>query len=154
MDAVRTKRFWEKVLVKGPNECWLWTASVNSKGYGSFGHSYKKTQSAHKISWALAKNDGVLSDPGMHIMHTCDVKRCVNPNHLELGTPKQNAIDAHTRGLVNLHRPSLESHCKRGHERTEENTRIDADGYAACIPCRKENDRKAYEKRKQKVTVF
>ena len=143
MEQERIDCFWSKVDIKSPDECWLWTASVSSKGYGSFGISPKKTASAHKIAWALGKNNGILSEPKDHIMHSCDIKRCVNPNHLELGDAAQNNRDALDRGVRVNRRPSLDITCKRGHPRTPENTRADK----TCIPCRKENDRKAFLKR-------
>lgn len=137
MDADSLKRFWAKVDVKDENACWLWTASVNSKGYGSFAVQ-KKSLSAHKISWALAKNDGVLSDSKSHIMHSCDVRNCVNPNHLSIGTPLDNTRDAINKGRAVVRVPSLEATCKRGHPRTPENT---VAKYNTCLVCRRDSDR-------------
>jgi hypothetical protein len=140
METERINRFWAKVDIKGPTECWLWKASVNSKGYGSFAIGGKKTASAHKISWALEKNDGVFSDPKDHIMHSCDTKRCVNPNHLELGTALQNNRDARTRGTARNYRPSQEENCKKGHPRTPENTHHK---YNTCVICMRDTTREA-----------
>jgi len=145
MDAARLTRFWKKVDVQGPDECWLWTASVNSRGYGSFGIAPYKTALAHKVAWALAKNDGVLSDPKSHVMHSCDVKRCVNASHLTLGTAGENNRDAVARGLrPNPYRRSLEKYCNNGHLRTPETT---SKTYNACIPCVKASNARSYAKR-------
>lgn len=127
MNEQRLKRFWDKVDIRGEDECWLWLASANSRGYGSFAYEKNNIQSAHKISWAMAKNKNKMSDPSMHVMHTCDVKRCVNPKHLELGTPKQNQNDALKRGLTKsigeiIGKPSEGKSCKNGHTRSPENT--------------------------------
>jgi CCR4-NOT transcriptional regulation complex NOT5 subunit len=145
MEKERIERFWAKVAIAEPEECWLWTACVNSKGYGSFGVAPKKTASAHKVAWALAKNDGVMSDSKDHIMHSCDVKRCVNPQHLELGTPKQNARDAVARGLKVVHKPSERDTCNYGHPRTPENTHHK---YNTCNVCRRISGQKAKEKQR------
>lgn len=131
------KRFWAKVDMKDESSCWLWTASVNSKGYGSFAIKGSGV-SAHKVSWALAKNDGVLSDSKSHVMHSCDVRSCVNPNHLSLGTPKDNARDAISKGRNVVRVPSQEETCKRGHPRTPENT---VAKYNTCLVCRRDSDR-------------
>jgi hypothetical protein len=127
MDEQRLKRFWDKVDIKGEDECWLWLASANSRGYGCFAYEKDSIQSAHKMSWAMAKNKNKMSDPSMHVMHTCDVKRCVNPKHLELGTPKQNQNDAIKRGIARsigeiVGKPSEKKLCKNGHTRSPENT--------------------------------
>ena len=127
MSKERLKRFWEKVDIKGEDECWLWLASATSSGYGCFAYEKNNIQSAHKMSWAMAKNKNKMSDPSMHVMHTCDVKRCVNPKHLELGTPKQNQNDAIKRGITRsigeiIGKPSEKKLCKNGHTRSPENT--------------------------------
>lgn len=141
MDADSLKRFWAKVDVKDKNACWLWTASLNSKGYGSFAIKGSGV-SAHKISWALAHNDGTLSDSKSHVMHSCDVRSCVNPNHLSLGTPRDNAQDALSKGRLVIRVPSKEETCKRGHPRTPENTTK----YNTCLICRRDADRALKQK--------
>lgn len=147
MESERIDRFWKKVDIKEPDDCWLWSASVNSKGYGSFAVAPGKTALAHKVSWALAKNNGVLSGPKDHIMHACDVKRCVNPNHLDLGTARENNRDARDRGLARNYRPSEQEFCKHGHPRTPENTHPK---YNTCIPCVKKSNREGARKRRAK----
>lgn len=86
-------RFWAKVNVAGPDDCWIWTAGISQiHGYGKF--TIKKQGisdiGAHRYSWILA--NGSIPD-GMMICHICDNPPCVNPNHLFLGTAKDNAID-------------------------------------------------------------
>ena len=140
MEPERIERFWAKVDIKGEDDCWLWTASTNSKGYGSFLYGPKKTASAHKIAWALAKNNGVLSSPKEHIMHSCDVRTCVNPNHLSLGTALENNRDARRKGRARNYRPSEEPTCRNGHPRTPENTNPK---YNTCILCSRESNRES-----------
>lgn len=135
-------RFWAKVDVKDEDSCWLWIAALNSKGYGSF--SIKGSGvSAHKISWALAHNEGVLSDSKSHVMHSCDVRSCVNPKHLSVGSALDNARDAITKGRNVVRVPSKEETCKRGHPRTPENT---VAKYNTCLICRRDSDRELKRK--------
>jgi hypothetical protein len=80
-------------------------------------------------------------------MHLCDNKVCVNPQHLVMGTARQNNLDAFKRGLnTPIHkivgRPSQNPYCKHGHKRSKENTII-KDGYKLCKPCRQETYRKS-----------
>ena len=154
MDEQRLKRFWDKVDIRGEDECWLWLAAVNSRGYGAFAYEKNNIQSVHKISWAMAKNKNKMADPSMHVMHLCDVKRCVNPKHLELGTPKQNQNDAIKKGLVKsigeiVGKPSKKKLCRRGHKRTKANTVIKKKNnkeYPLCRECCLENNRKTMQK--------
>lgn len=145
LDEKRLAQFWAKVDIKGEDDCWLWKASVNSKGYGSFAINGSGV-SAHKIAWALSKNDGILSDSKSHVMHSCDVRNCVNPKHLSLGTALDNARDAIQKGRVVVRIPSQESHCKRGHERTPENTHPK---YNTCIICKREADRESKRRERE-----
>lgn len=90
-------RFWSKVARS--DECWLWAAGVNSGGYGAFridGVHYR----AHRVAWQLAF--GPIPD-GLFVCHRCDVRRCVRPGHLFLGTNADNMRDCAEKGRA--HRP-------------------------------------------------
>lgn len=80
------KRFWSKVAVRGPEECWLWTAS-RARGYGRF-QSAGRQQAAHRISLIMVTGPAPVSKP--IALHTCRNRHCVNPQHLTWGTHKQN----------------------------------------------------------------
>jgi hypothetical protein len=139
-------RFWSKVDIKDEDSCWLWTRAVNSKGYGSFAINGKGV-SAHKISWALAKNDGVLSGPKDHVMHSCDVRSCVNPNHLSLGSARDNARDAISKGRNVVRIPSKDPYCKKGHPRTTENTHPKKH---TCLVCERDSNRESKRRERER----
>jgi hypothetical protein len=84
------------VDVKGPDECWLWTACTNGVGYGRFGiDSAKRTVYAHRLGYFLEY--GV--DPGnLMVCHKCDQPLCQNPRHLFLGTKGDNNRDSVAKG--------------------------------------------------------
>lgn len=82
-------RFTEKYKVCPDTGCWLWNGAINSGGYGSFKID-GKIISAHRVSFELFKQP-VLS--GKWVLHKCDVRKCVNPDHLYLGDRLQNVKD-------------------------------------------------------------
>lgn len=87
-------RFWRKVDRRGPDECWSWMAGKDGKGYGSF---FVGTANyiAPRVSWAI--HHGEIPN-GLGVLHTCDNPPCVNPNHLFLGTQKDNNEDRENKG--------------------------------------------------------
>lgn len=94
MRASITERF-ERNFERIPGiQCWLWTAATSSNGYGHM--SYKnKFHSAHRLSYEI--NVGSVPH-GMCVLHHCDVRQCVNPLHLFIGTTKDNMADRNAKG--------------------------------------------------------
>jgi hypothetical protein len=89
------ERFWEKV--QKTDGCWEWTAS-RSGGYGYLGGGPGKgLVKAHRVSWELHNG---LVPVGLCVLHRCDNPGCVRPDHLYVGTQKQNAEDREARGRM------------------------------------------------------
>jgi len=87
-------RFLDGIELRRPSECWPWIMGVVSKGYGSFS-IHDRTHLAHRISWIL-NNDSIPE--GLCVLHHCDNRVCVNPNHLFLGTNGDNCHDMKNKG--------------------------------------------------------
>lgn len=74
--------------------CWLWQAGVDGCGYGQLRVNGPK-EKAHRAAYRIFKGD---IPPGMCVCHTCDTPACCNPDHLFLGTAKDNAVDRASKG--------------------------------------------------------
>lgn len=86
------RRFWDKVNVS--KDCWLWIGGKS----GNYGAIYYKGKLLHanRASWLI--EHGRL--PKLFVLHKCDVKLCIRPSHLFLGTKSDNAIDAVKKGII------------------------------------------------------
>lgn len=87
---------WDKVNFS-EDGCWLWTGAVSGGGgYGNIRFEGKQT-TPHRVSWILSF--GEIPD-GLMVCHSCDVRICINPNHLFLGTGSDNKQDEITKGRI------------------------------------------------------
>jgi len=91
-------RFYAKVLLPNESGCMIWTGGKNEKGYGLI-HLNKKMNKAHRIAYLIYY--GYLPHD-MEVMHSCDNPICVCPDHLSLGTHKENMTDAKNKNRTYL----------------------------------------------------
>src|SRR3990167_2785032 len=88
------RRFWSKVELDEDDSCWNWRAATNNKNYGKIFYR-GRLWLAHHIAYMFA--NGKIPR-GKILMHRCDNPRCVNPNHLVVGTHRDNVIDMINKG--------------------------------------------------------
>lgn len=117
------ERFWPRVRKTGT--CWLWMGGCTPEGYGMF--KAEKQMGAHRYAYELLVGP---IPPGLQLDHLCRVPRCVNPDHLEPVTNRENSL----RGTSPLAQNARKSHCPQGHPYDEENT-YHYDGERHCREC-------------------
>lgn len=93
-----SNKFFSKVDIGWPDECWIWKGRPSNKGYGRHGGKY-----AHRVMMEHITGGDI--PPGMQVDHLCFVRLCVNPAHLEIVTPDEN----------NLRRRNVRDDCKTCH---------------------------------------
>lgn len=99
------ERFWKKVDKSG--DCWEWTGSKKHTGYGTFGYNKK----SYVASRFVMKIIGKEIPEGMIVCHKCDNPPCVNPDHLFIGTHKDNMKDCMEKGRWRqLSHPSISAY--------------------------------------------
>lgn len=122
-------RFWPKVQ-KTPT-CWIWTAGTTKDGYGRIylgGGRGAKRSVAHRVAYELLV--GSVPD-GMVLDHLCRVTSCVNPDHLEVVTVRENTRRG-TNAWATAHRTGT---CHRGHSLAEGNYYVGTNGSRTCKEC-------------------
>lgn len=125
--------------VKITDGCWPWLGPVGSHGYGSL-HVAVDGKNVNVLAHRLAYELFVGTIPeGLYVCHHCDNRRCVRPDHLFVGTNRENILDAISKGIP-VGRPRTTTHCRKGHLRTPENTRIKS-GWKVCRICQRESKR-------------
>lgn len=90
------EEFWALVDKRSSNECWPWKGFSN-RGYGRVTYN-GKIWKAHRLAWVFV--NGPISSPSIYCCHKCDNPPCVNPEHIFLGTAKDNVDDAIRKGRL------------------------------------------------------
>jgi hypothetical protein len=92
------ERFYRHVM-PAIDGCWYWTGSYNASGYGLFHNMtlLKPSVTAHRFSYQFYKGEIINN---MQVLHSCDNRKCVNPDHLFLGTNLDNVMDKMRKGRV------------------------------------------------------
>lgn len=129
------RRFYDKVD-KGTefDDCHIWQGARDDYGYGKFRLPNGNVKGTHIIAWELANERTV--PPGWHVDHRCRIRACCNADHLEPVPATENVA----RGESFSARNSRKTHCPKGHEYSEENTRWHS-GRRECVTCIRARDR-------------
>lgn len=127
------KKINAKTIIDPITNCWIYTGYIGQDGYGKIYYRGRQ-MSTHRISVHI--HHGLdLSNKNLKALHKleCPNKACWNPSHLYIGTAYENNQDKSISGKA-ISGNSFRTHCKYGHEFTEENTYV-ADGRKTCKQC-------------------
>ena len=119
-------------------ECWLWLGPVDKWGYGRMG----KGMLVHRFAYCEVYGE---IPEGLEIDHLCRVRHCVNPDHMEPVTKKENILRGFAPSAINARK----SHCIHGHKFTFENTIVRVNGQRQCRMCKREGKRRTRIKAKE-----
>ena len=127
-------RLWAQVTF-GP-KCWTFNGVKSGKGYGRVSVK-RKFVAAHRL---VVEQETGLDLTGKVVMHICDNPSCVRPDHLRVGTHRDNVRDMFQKGRQRS--PNAEkTHCPQGHAYDEKNTMVLRQGFRRCRECQRAHDK-------------
>jgi hypothetical protein len=132
---------FERQLRASQSGCVEWTGRIDRYGYGQFRPGGRDTSHCGAHRWSYEHFVGQIQ-PGTHIDHLCRNRKCVNPWHLELVTPRENVM----RGLGPAAVNARKTHCIHGHPLTPDNI-YTSSGMRTCKICKKATSARNYRKR-------
>lgn len=122
-------RFFKKIEYSNhfDDDCWYWTSTNHKDGYGQFKLNSKSCL-AHRISYELFRGKIPI---GLQLDHLCRNRKCVNPNHLEIVSNRENVLRGVSVCAINYKK----THCKHGHKFDEKNTYFNKNKNRRCRFC-------------------
>jgi hypothetical protein len=136
--------FWSLVDKSTPYRCWIWRGKRQKTGYGYYPSPRDRTTLyglAHRVAYVLVKGP---IPAGMHLDHVCRMPACVNPDHLEVVTTRENTLRGVGPSAVNKRKTC----CSKGHPFDADNTRR-RDGVRYCRQCNRESTRKSVRRKRE-----
>lgn len=127
--------------------CWEWNGQLSKSGYGKIHWRLYGHLRVHRVAMFLWR-DFPLTDT-RRVLHRCDNRKCFNPEHLFVGTDRDNQQDCLSKGRNYQRR---KTHCKRSHEFSAENTWTDKKGARHCRTCHRDDVLASYYRRKEVET--
>ena len=137
--ATAKRRLAKRSVVDPTTGCWLWIGCRQQTGHGRMTF-YKRPIEAHRLSYMVHAG---LIPSGLELDHLCQTPNCINPDHLEPVTHRENVLRGHSIAA----RRARRSGCDHGHPFSEENTGVSAEGYRFCMECKRIQARLRYHKR-------
>ena len=122
--------------------CWNWTGAAHPFGYGTIQYD-GRTERVHRVAMHVFRRFALRSE--LNVLHHCDNTSCFNPQHLFVGTQRDNMLDKTAKGR---HHEGKKTHCIKGHPFSGENLYIYPSGYRHCKTCTRESDRKYRESKR------
>jgi hypothetical protein len=136
-------RFWEKVEIA---DCWTWQACLVGGGYGWFARKGDGSKLAHRWTWETLV--GPIPD-GLDLDHLCRNRACVNPDHLEPVTRRENLL----RGATRTAAAAAATHCPANHPYDEANTGYQNGGDRYCRVCKRARMREYYQRKRARAAA-